>query len=56
MEKFLWNLVGVLLVVACSVCLIMSLVTGFAAWCVSCLLIACALALYGEKRPAWIEV
>lgn len=54
MEKFFWNLAGVLLFVANIVCLVFFLLDN--PWLIALAVILVLDYIYIDKRPEWIEV
>ena len=54
MKKFLWNLVGVLLILANIACLILFLLDN--PWLFALIAILALDYIYIDKRPTWLEV
>jgi hypothetical protein len=56
MEKFLWDVGGVVLFALSALCMAICLVSSNRIWCAALIALAFADWLYKEKRPVWIEV
>lgn len=56
MEKFLWNLAGVVLFAINVFCLMVCIASQDKAWAISLIVLAAVDWLYKTKRPTWVEV
>lgn len=56
MEKFIWNVIGILLFVANILVLMFFFASGESVWFFALITLATLDWLYKEKRPTWIEV
>ena len=56
MEKFLWNLIGVLLLALGAMSLMYALLAQTFISCVILIAVAVVGCIYADKRPEWLEV
>ena len=56
MEKFLWNLAGVVLLVINIFCLMVCLSSQDKVWAIAMIAVVAVDWLYKTKRPTWVEV
>jgi hypothetical protein len=56
MEKFLWNVCGIVLFLLNTWCLMIALMSNNRIWGFALIALAFADWLYKEKRPTWLEV
>lgn len=56
MEKLLWNLAGILIIIANGFAVLFCLLTGNKIWCVVLLVLAAVDLIYMWNRPTWLEV
>jgi hypothetical protein len=56
MEKFLWNVVGIVLLFLNILCFMIALVEDNRIWGLALLVLFAVDWIYKEKRPTWIEV
>jgi hypothetical protein len=56
MEKFLWNLVGALLILCEAMAFIYALLSQTPVSCVFLIVISVLGFIYADKRPRWLEV
>lgn len=56
MEKFLWNIFGVILFAANIFALLFCTLIGSTLWCVALIVVAILDGIYVRYRPTWLEV